>query len=47
MIVNVYTFCYNEMNILPFVVDYLETYADHVYVLLTVKNILSMKVNFQ
>ena len=32
MIVNVYTFCYNEMNILPFVVDYLDTYADHVYV---------------
>ena len=32
MIVHVYTFCYNEMVILQFVVDYLKTYADHVYV---------------
>lgn len=32
MTVHVYTFCYNEMDILPFVVDYWKTYADHVYV---------------
>ena len=32
MTVNVYTFCWNEMEILPFVVDYWKKYADHVYV---------------
>lgn len=32
MTVHVYTFCWNEMEILPFVVDYWKKYADHVYV---------------
>lgn len=32
MTIHVYTFCWNEMEILPFVVDYWKKYADHVYV---------------
>jgi hypothetical protein len=32
MKVDVYTFCYNEMVILPFLVDYWKKYADHVYI---------------
>ena len=33
MKIAVFTICYNEMYIAPFVVDYWKKYADHVYVL--------------